>query len=87
MKKLTKQQVEELNHLMLLPDEAIDTSDIPEQTNWENAVVGRFYTKKSETSVEIDNEILSWFKAKNSRDYQRMINKALSDYMKQHNHQ
>lgn len=87
MKKLTKQQVEELDHLMLLPDEAIDTSDIPEQTNWENAVVGRFNTKKPETSVEIDNEILSWFKAKNSRDYQRMINKALSDYMKQHNHQ
>lgn len=84
MKKLTKQQVEELNHLAQLPDEAIDTSDIPEQTNWENAVVGRFYTKKTKTSVEIDNEILSWFKAKNSRDYQRMINKALIEYMKQH---
>ncbi|MDA1342682.1 MAG: hypothetical protein O2966_02140 [Proteobacteria bacterium] len=45
MKKLTKQQAEELNHLVLLPDEAIDTSDIPEKTNWKNAVVGRFFTK------------------------------------------
>jgi uncharacterized protein (DUF4415 family) len=85
MKKPTKQQVEESNHLVILPDEAIDTSDIPEQTNWENAVVGRFYTKKTKTNVEIDNEILSWFKAKSSRDYQRMINKALVEYMKQHN--
>ena len=85
MKKLTKQQVEELNHLAQLSDEAIDNSDIPEQTNWDKAVIGRFYTKKPKTSVEIDNEILSWFKAKNSHDYQSMINKALSDYMKQHN--
>ncbi|MSS75363.1 MAG: hypothetical protein EXR90_00245 [Methyloglobulus sp.] len=46
-----------------------------------------FLQKKPETSVEIDNEILSWFKAKNSRDYQRMINKVLSDCMKQHTHQ
>jgi hypothetical protein len=29
MKKLNKQQVEELNHLAFLPDEVIDTSDIP----------------------------------------------------------
>jgi hypothetical protein len=47
MKKLNKQQVEELNHLALLPDEVIDTSDIPEQFNWENAVIGRFYLKES----------------------------------------
>jgi uncharacterized DUF497 family protein len=85
MKKLTKQQADELKHLAFLPDDTIDTSDIPEQTNWEKAVVGRFYSKKPNTSVEIDNEILSWFKAKSSRDYQRMINKALVEYMKQHN--
>jgi hypothetical protein len=51
MKKLTKQQVEELNQLELLPDESIDTSDIPEQTNWENAIVGRFYPKKSNETI------------------------------------
>ncbi len=54
MKKLTKQQIEELNYLALLPDEAIDTSDILEQTNWENAVVGRFYSKKTKPSVVIN---------------------------------
>ncbi len=32
MKKLTKEQTEELNQLALWSDKAIDTSDIPEQT-------------------------------------------------------
>ncbi|MEQ1738456.1 MAG: DUF4332 domain-containing protein [Methyloglobulus sp.] len=53
MKKPTKQQVEELNHLALLPDEAIDTGDIPEITNWEHAVIGRFYSKRTKPSIAI----------------------------------
>jgi uncharacterized protein (DUF4415 family) len=85
MKKPTKKQMEELNNLALLPDESIDTSDIPEQVNWENAVVGKFYSKKQKTSVEIDNDILAWFKSQNVNDYQQMINKALSDYVRRHN--
>jgi hypothetical protein len=51
MKKPTKQQVEELNHMALLPDEAIDTSYIPKQTNWENAIVGRFYSKEFNQTI------------------------------------
>lgn len=51
MKKLTKQQVEELNQLALLPDEAIDKGDIPEQTNRENAIVGWFYPKESNENI------------------------------------
>ncbi|SJM94311.1 hypothetical protein [Crenothrix polyspora] len=86
MKKRTKEQTKEINQLALLSDEAIDTSDIPEQINWENAVVGRFYSKHNpKTSVNIDSEILAWFKAQSSHDYHYMINKALFDYMKQHN--
>lgn len=86
LKKLAKEQTEELNQLALLPDNAIDTTDIPEQSNWKGAVVGHFYPKhKSKTSVEIDNDILAWFKAQCSHDYHRIINKALFDYMKQHN--
>ena len=40
MNKLTKKQTAELNHLASMPDESIDTSDIPEQTNWKNALRG-----------------------------------------------
>jgi len=43
MKKLTVKQVKELARLRDLPDEKIDLSDIPEQTDWRGAVVGKFY--------------------------------------------
>lgn len=78
MNTLTKQQTEELNQLAMLPDEAIDTSDIPEQINWDNAVRGRFYVAEN---VELEPDILAWFKAKNSRHYQQMINETLRDYI------
>jgi hypothetical protein len=61
MNTLTKQQREELNHLAMQPDETIDTSDIPEQINRENAVRGRFYVTEN---IELEPDILAWFKAK-----------------------
>jgi uncharacterized protein (DUF4415 family) len=80
MNKLTKKQTEELNFVAALPDDAIDTSDIPEQTNWNNARVGRFYLA-DRGNIEVDGDILEWFKAKSSRHYQQLINKALRDYI------
>jgi uncharacterized protein (DUF4415 family) len=85
MNKLTKKQAAELNHLVSLSDEAIDTSDIPEQANWQNATVGRFYSATHQSKVKLDNDILAWFKANNGRHYQKMINQALRDYMQQLN--
>lgn len=81
MNKLTKKQTAELNHLASLSDDDIDTSDIPEQTNWQNATVGRFYSATHQSKVKLDNDILAWFKAKSGRHYQKMINQALRDYM------
>ncbi len=81
MNKLTKKQTAELNHLASLSDDDIDTSDIPEQTNWQNATVGRFYSATHQSKIKLDNDILAWFKAKNGRHYQKMINQALRDYM------
>ena len=78
MNKLTNKQIEELNQLAMLPDEAIDTSDIPEQTNWNNAVRGRFYVAEN---VKLEPDILAWFKAKNGQHYQQMINETLRDYI------
>jgi uncharacterized protein (DUF4415 family) len=85
MNKLTKKQTAELNHLVSLSDEAIDTGDIPEQTHWQNATVGRFYSATHQSKVKLDNDILAWFKANNGRHYQKMINQALRDYMQQLN--
>lgn len=55
MNKLTKKQTEELNFVALLPDDSIDTSDIPEQTDWNNAQTGRFY----QGNVKLDSDILA----------------------------
>ena len=81
MNKLSKKQTAELNHLASLSDDDIDTSDIPEQTNWQNATIGRFYSATHQSKIKLDNDILAWFKAKNGRHYQKMINQALRDYM------
>jgi uncharacterized protein (DUF4415 family) len=85
MNKLTKKQTAELNHLATLSDDAIDTSDILEQPHWQNATVGRFYSATHQSNVKLDNDILAWFKANCSGDYQKMINQALRDYMQQSN--
>jgi uncharacterized protein (DUF4415 family) len=85
MNKLTKQQSTELDYLATLPDEAIDTSDITEQTNWQNASIGQFYRASHQSKIKLDNDIVAWFKANNGRHYQKMINQALRDYMQQPN--
>ncbi len=87
MNKLTKKQIAELNYLASMPDELIDTSDISEQTNWQNASIGRFYSATHQSSVKLDDDILAWFKDKNGRHYQKMINQALRDYIQAPNKQ
>lgn len=43
MSKLFPTQLAEIEALKALPDEQIDTSDIPEIADWSKAVRGRFY--------------------------------------------
>ena len=47
----------ELSALEKMPDSAIDTSDIPEVTNWSKAQVGRFY-RPSKQPVTAVNKVL-----------------------------
>jgi uncharacterized protein (DUF4415 family) len=81
MNKLTKKQATELNYLASLPDEAIDTADIAEQTDWKNAKIGRFYCASRQNAVKVDKDILAWFKTQSGHRYQHMINQALRDYI------
>lgn len=84
MTKLTKQQVDELEALAKRPDTAIDTSDIPEITETQQAVVGRFYRPvKQVITIRLDADVLAWFKARNSK-YQTALNEALREYMETH---
>jgi uncharacterized protein (DUF4415 family) len=75
--------IKELGALEALPEDQIDTSDIPEITDadWKKMKVGLFYrpTKKSVT-IRLDSDLLAWFKAK-GRGYQTAINRALREYV------
>jgi len=84
MSKLTKMQSKQLEALEKMPDSEIDTSDIPEITNWDNAVVGKFYRPiKKPVTIRLDTDVIEWFKTQNGK-YQSNINKALREYMKEH---
>jgi uncharacterized protein (DUF4415 family) len=76
---LTPEQKAELEALKAMPDEDIDTSDIPPLTDafFQNAVRNPFYkpTKKS-TTIRIDSDVLTWLRGQ-GKGYQSRINAIL----------
>ena len=73
---------EELEVLEAMPEKDIDTSDIPEITDWAGAERGRFYRPvKQLLSVRLDSDIVAWFKVAGD-GYQTRINAALREYVK-----
>ena len=83
MKKGTRKLTEEIAALAAMPDEEIDTSDIPEVTDWSKAVVGRFYRPVKETvTIRLDADVLDWLK-QGGKGYQTRINKILRAVMEQ----
>ncbi len=83
-KALTKQQKADLAALEALPDEGIDTSDIPEILNWSDAQRGLFYRPvKKQITLRLDADILAWFKKRvpGGRGYQTEINRALRQHV------
>lgn len=74
---LTAKLREELRHLSTLDDADIDLSDIPEVTDWSQAVRGLFHRPaKQSTTVRIDADVLAWLKA-GGKGYQTRLNAIL----------
>ena len=74
----------ELAALAALPDEQIDTRDIPEVRDWSGAKRGLFYRPvKQQLTLRIDADVVAWFKgrARGGERYQTNINRALRDFM------
>ena len=71
-------------------DDQLDLSDIPEITDWSNAVRhGQFYRPvKQQTSVRLDADVLAWLKSQ-GKGYQPRMNKILREAMlnERKNHQ
>ena len=83
---LTDEQRAELDALETLPDDQIDTSDIPETLDWSGAKRGLFYRPvKQQITLRLDSDVVAWFKqqAPGGRGYQTNINRALRAHVEQ----
>lgn len=82
--KLTPKLLEESRRIAEMPDEDIDLSDMPEVTDWSNAVRGKFYRPvKKQVTLRLDADLLHWFKTQDGgkRGYQTRINTALRKFV------
>jgi uncharacterized protein (DUF4415 family) len=81
MVKASSRRARELAALKRMRDEAIDTSDIPETSDWGKAVVGKFYRPiKKPLTIRLDADVLAWLKSQ-GRGYQTRINALLRGAM------
>ncbi len=80
---LSPKEKRQLAALAALPDDQIDTSDIPELPSgaWKNVVRGRFYRPiKQAVSMRLDADIIAWLK-KSGKGYQTRANYILRQRM------
>ena len=79
----TPRQKREIQALAAMPEEKIDTSDIPEiqPGAWKNAMRGKWYRPvKHPVSIRLDADVLAWLKAKGD-GYQTKVNTFLRERM------
>jgi len=80
MRKLSSdQRAKELKRIAAIPDDQIDTSDIPELTEEQlrRAVRGRFYRPmKKPVTMRLDADVIDWLKH-DGRGYQTKANALL----------
>ncbi len=83
--RLTAKQRVELEALEALPDDQIDTVDIPEVRDWSDAKRSLFYRPlKKQLTLRIDADVVAWFKSRTPKGhgYQTQMNLALRDHIK-----
>ena len=82
--RLTPAQQAEIEALAALPDDQIDTRDMPEVRDWSGARRGLFFRPiKQQLTLRIDADVIAWFKAQDmsKEGYQTRINRALREYV------
>ncbi|HKM61069.1 MAG TPA: BrnA antitoxin family protein [Acidisphaera sp.] len=67
----------ELATLEAMPEDTIETSEIPEVRDWSDAERGRFYRpRKVQKTLRIDADVLAWFESQGP-GYLTRMNHAL----------
>jgi uncharacterized protein (DUF4415 family) len=83
---LSAEQKAELAALSALNEEQINTEEIPEIRDWDNAQRGTFYRPiKQQITLHLDADLIDWFKKHHLPDegYQTTINRALGEYIQE----
>lgn len=81
MKIKSKKLDAQIEQLLRLRDDQIDTSDIPEVKDWSNAAIGKFYRPRKEPiTIRLDADVVAWLKASGA-GYQTRINALLRSAM------
>jgi uncharacterized protein (DUF4415 family) len=84
---LTPEQRTETDALAALPENQINTRDIPEQRDWSDARRGALFRPvKQQITLRLDADLIEWFRRRPARDeaYQTHINRALREYVTHH---
>jgi len=82
--RLTRDQQKEIAALEQVPDDQIDTTEVPEMRDWSAAQRGALYRPvKQQITLRLDADIVAWFKshACGGRGYQIDINRALRSHV------
>jgi len=80
----TRESRTDWRRLAALPDDKIDTSDIPElDEEFFRAAKLRLPTRKQLVSLRLDRDVLDWFK-RQGKGYQTKINAVLRAYVRAH---
>ena len=82
--RLTDDRRAELTALEALPDDEINTTDVPEILDWSDARRGVLYRPvKQQITLRLDADVVAWFKthAPGGRGYQTDINRVLREHV------
>lgn len=80
---ITPEIAEELRQIAAMSDQDIDTSDIPEITDFTGFEVGKFYRPvKQAVTVRLDADLLNWLK-QGGKGCQSRMNAILRKEMQQ----
>jgi uncharacterized protein (DUF4415 family) len=78
---LPEESRRQLEALAAMAEEDIDTSDIPEVTDWSGAKRGLFYRPvKQQLTLRLDADVIDWFRREGT-GYQSRMNAALREYV------
>ena len=81
MRKLSKEQKQNIAAISAKRDEDIDLSDMPEVVDWSGAAMGKFYRPpKKAVTMRLDADVLEWLKGY-GKGYQTRVNLLLRHAM------